>query len=201
MAAGAYDPDTLAFYDREAATYAARREPASSPQLGAFIAALPQGAAVLELGCGGGQDAEVMLAAGLDVTPTDGSPGLAAEAERRLGRPVRLMRFDELDETSRYDGAWANACLLHVPTAALPGVLARVWRALRPGGRFAASYKAGAGDSRDDLGRFYNFPTRETLEAAYREAGAWARLDFDEGEGGGYDKVVRRWLFCTAVKG
>ena len=26
-------------------------------------------------------------------------------------------------------------------------------------------------------------------------------LDIEEGEGGGYDKVARTWLFCTAVKG
>lgn len=200
MSAGAHDPQTLAFYDREAATYAARRLAKSNPQLHGFIAALPAGAAVLELGCGGGQDAEVMLAAGLAVTPTDGSPGLARQAEQRLGMPVRLMRFDELDERERYDGVWANACLLHVPTPALPGILGRIRRALRPGGRFAASYKAGTGDGRDDLGRFYNFPTRETLEAAHAAAGGWASLDIDEGEGGGYDKVARTWLFCTAVK-
>ncbi|MCC7267249.1 MAG: class I SAM-dependent methyltransferase [Caulobacteraceae bacterium] len=196
----AHDPQTLAFYDREATAYAARRSPKLNPQLDAFIGVLRPGAEVLELGCGGGQDAQFMLAAGLAVTPTDGSAGLAREAERRLGRTVRLMRFDELDETACYDGVWANACLLHVPTAALPGVLARVWRALRPGGVFAASYKGGEGDGRDDLGRFYNFPTRETLEAAYGAAGDWGRLDLEQGEGGGYDKVVRKWFFCTAVK-
>jgi SAM-dependent methyltransferase len=200
MTTGAHDPQTLAFYDREAAIYAARRPTKSNPRLDAFVSLLPPGAAVLELGCGGGQDAEVMLAAGLDVTPTDGSSGLAEQAERRLGRPVRLMRFDELDEQERYDGVWANACLLHVPTPTLPDVLARVWRALRPGGLFASSYKSGAGDDRDDLGRFYNFPTRETLEAAHAVAGGWASLDIDEGEGGGYDKIRRTWLFCTAVK-
>lgn len=196
----AHDPTTLAFYDREAQAYSARRQAKLNPRLEAFIAALPSGAAVLELGCGGGQDAAMMLAAGLAVTPTDGSPGLARQAEERLGVPVRLMRFDELDDREHYDGVWANACLLHVPTPALPDILGRIRRALRPGGRFAASYKAGSGDGRDDLGRFYNFPTRATLEAAYAAASGWASLDIEEGEGGGYEKVARTWLFCTAVK-
>lgn len=200
MSPRAHDPETLAFYDREAKAYAARRLVKSNPRLDAFIAALAPGAAVLELGCGGGQDAAVMLAAGLALTPTDGSPGLARQAEERLGVPVRLMRFDELDEHGLYDGVWANACLLHVPTAALPDVLTRIWRSLKPGGIFAASYKSGTGDDRDSLGRFYNFPARETLEAAYRAAGAWAGPDIAEGQGGGYDKVERTWLFCTAVK-
>src|SRR5262249_4607233 len=102
----AHDADTIAFYDREAAVYAARRQPERHPRLDAFIQHVGAGAKVLELGCGGGQDAEVMLAAGLDVTLTDASTGLAAQAEKRAGRPVRIMRFDELDEVGAYAGVW-----------------------------------------------------------------------------------------------
>lgn len=87
-----HDARTLAFYDREAGVYAGRRD-AAAPHLHTFLAKLERGAKVLELGCGGGQDAAAMIAAGFDVTPTDGSPGLAREAEKRLGRPVRVMKF------------------------------------------------------------------------------------------------------------
>ena len=74
-----HDADTLAFYDREASAYANRRDQAG-PHLAAFLGQLAPGAKILELGCGGGQDAAAMIAAGFDVTPTDGSAGLAAEA-------------------------------------------------------------------------------------------------------------------------
>ncbi len=197
----AHDGETLAWYEREAAVYAGRRLAGRSPHLDAFLDRLPSGVAVLELGCGGGQDAEVMIAAGFDVTPTDGSPGLAAEAERRLGRPVRLMRFEDLDETERYDAVWANACLLHVPEAALPDILGRVWRALKPGGLFFASFKAGDGGNRDGFGRYYNFVSRKRLELAYAQAGRWSELTITEMPGGGYDGVPRTWLLCLAVKG
>jgi SAM-dependent methyltransferase len=197
----AHDRETLAWYDREAAVYASRRAAGLSPHLEAFLNRLNPGAGILELGCGGGQDAEVMIAAGFDVTPTDGSPGLAAKAERRLGRPVRLMRFEELDETERYDAVWANACLLHVPEVALPEVLARVHRALKAGGLFFASFKAGDGGDRDSLGRFYNFISRTGLEAAYAQAGPWSELTITETLGGGYDGVPRTWLSCLAAKG
>lgn len=200
MSSAGHDPGTLSFYDREAEAYAARRPAGRHERLDAFLAALGPGAAILELGCGGGQDAEAMLAAGFDVTPTDGSPGLAAQAERRLGRPVRVMLFEDLDEAERYDGVWANACLLHVPQAALPAALGRVWRALKPGGRLFASFKAGQGGDRDALGRYYNFPSRPGLEAAFRGAADWADLIIEEGEGGGYDGVARTWLLCTAVR-
>ena len=65
-----------------------------------------------------------------------------------------------------FDGVWANACLLHVPRTALPGILAKVQRALRPGGVFYASYKAGEAEGRDRFGRFFNYPDAAWLKAA-----------------------------------
>jgi hypothetical protein len=56
-----------------------------------------------------------MLQRGFDVHPTDGVPEMARKAEIRLGRRVRVMRFDELDSSEEYDAVWASASLLHVP--------------------------------------------------------------------------------------
>ncbi|BCW90627.1 hypothetical protein sos41_38000 [Alphaproteobacteria bacterium SO-S41] len=200
MTTDAHDPATLAFYDAEAVPYAARRAAEGTWALDGFLTRLGLGARILELGCGGGQDAAVMVAAGFDVTPTDGSPGLAEVAERRLGRPVRVMRFDELDDVAAYDAVWANACLLHVPEDALSDVLRRVHTALVPGGLFQASFKAGSGGGRDSLGRYYNFPSAASLEAAYRAAGPWTVLEFTASSGGGYDGVQRDWLLVSASK-
>jgi SAM-dependent methyltransferase len=198
----AADPDTLAFYDREAKNYAARAKPPHNKRLEAYLSQLAKGAKILELGCGGGQDSEAMIRAGFDVTPTDGSPGLAGEAEKRLGRPVKILRFADLDEQAAYDGVWANACLLHVPADGLGDVLAKIHAALRHGGRFYASYKMGEGDGgdRDSLGRYYNFPSRERLTTTYRQAGAWASVTMEEAPGGGYDGVPRTFLHVIAVR-
>ena len=195
-----HDADTLAFYDREAGVYAARTR-GEPVRLRAFLEQLRPRAAILELGCGGGQDAELMSAAGFEVTATDGSAGLAAEARARLGRPVRVMRFEELEDVAAYDAVWANACLLHVPEDGLTDVLARIHRALKPGGRFYAGFKSGDGGDRDSLGRYYNFPSEERLRAAYAAAGAWEPLDVTTGQGGGFDGVQRTWLHVLAVKG
>ena len=195
-----HDADTLAFYDREAGVYAARTR-GEPVRLRAFLEQLRPRAAILELGCGGGQDAELMSAAGFEVTATDGSAGLAAEAEARLGRPVRVMRFEELEDVAAYDAVWANACLLHVPESGLADVLARIHRALKPGGRFYAGFKAGDGGDRDSLGRYYNFPSEERLRAAYGAAGQWEPLDVTTGQGGGFVGVQRTWLHVLAVKG
>lgn len=196
----AHDEATLGFYNREAEVYAQRPVQEFSPRLEPFLATLKSNAKILELGCGGGRDSAEMLKRGFDVTPTDGSTELAAQASARLGIPVRVMKFAELDAREAYDAVWANACLLHVPFAALPDVLTRVHVALKPGGLFYASYKMGEGEGRDSLGRYYNFPSAQMLEDAYRAAAAWAHYDLEIGEGGGYDGVPRQWAHVTARK-
>jgi SAM-dependent methyltransferase len=196
----AHDADTIAFYDQEAATYAARPQDTRFRRLGRFLDELEPGAKLLELGCGGGRDAEEMIRRGFDVTPTDGSPGMAAEAARRLGRPVHVLRFEDLNVETAFDAVWANASLLHAPADALPSILAKVRRALRPRGRFFASYKAGEGPGRDSLGRYYNFPSEDALKAAYQAGGPWLWLKIEHAEGGGYDGVARDWLMCLATR-
>lgn len=193
------DADTLGFYAAEAEIYAGRTRELGEARLRRFAELLPAGGQVLELGCGGGQDSEALLGLGLDVTPTDGSPELAAEAQKRLGRPVSVLLFEDLVAEAAFDGVWANACLLHVPRPALAGILARVHLALRPGGAFYASFKAGEADGRDRFGRYYNYPDADWLRTAYG-AERWSSLDIDEDLGGGYDQEPTRWLHVTAIK-
>lgn len=57
----AFDPVTLAFYADEAPVYAASSPGGTSRHLAGFLAQLPPGARILELGCGGGRDAAAML--------------------------------------------------------------------------------------------------------------------------------------------
>lgn len=193
------DADTLGFYAAEAQVYAGRARELGEARLRRFAELIPTGGQVLELGCGGGQDSEALLALGLDVSPTDGSPELAAQAETRLGRPVSILLFEDLAVDAAFDGVWANACLLHVPRLALPGILAKVHRALRPGGAFYASFKAGEAEGRDSFGRFYNYPDADWLRSAYGSE-SWRSLDITEETGGGYDREPTRWLHVTAIK-
>jgi SAM-dependent methyltransferase len=195
-----YDPATLAFYEREAATYTAMAHNGQFPQLWGFLADLAPGAEILELGCGGGRDAEEMIRLGYRVTPTDGSPAMAAQAEQRLGRSVRVMTFAALDAEGAFDAVWASASLLHANAASLPAIFASIRRALRPGGRFCAGFKSGEGEAYDRLGRYYNFPTETALRGAFAATGPWRSLEIRHEEGSGYDGVRRDWLVCLAVR-
>ena len=193
------DKDTLRFYRSNAEAYA-EREIAGHTRLSRFLALLPLGAKVLELGCGAGAASAEMIERGFDVEPTDGSPEMAAEASRRLGRPVATLLFHDLDEVETYDGVWANACLLHVPRAELAHVLALIWRALKSGGYFYASFKTGDADGRDTLNRYYNYPSPEWLRATYFEAGSWSSFSIETGTVKGFDGERADMLFVVARK-
>jgi SAM-dependent methyltransferase len=194
------DEETLQFYRGNAEAYAGREITSRQARLTAFLAQLPPGATILELGCGAGGDTAEMLARGFDVRPTDGSPEMAAVASKHLGRTVETLLFHDLDAVEAYDAVWANACLLHVPRAELADVLARIWRALKAEGVFYASYKEGDGDGRDTLDRYYNYPSPDWLRATYADAGEWSSLTMETGEVIGFDDKMASMLFVVAKK-
>ena len=193
------DDRTLDFYAGEAETYALQARWTANARLSAFLDLPPAGAAILELGCGGGQDSHAMLERGFKVTPTDGSPDMARQAEAFLKRPVAVLPFDQLDAVDLYDGIWANACLLHVQRAELAGILSRIHRALKAGGIFYASYKAGTAEGRDRFDRYYNYPSPDWLLRQYA-ASPWQHIDIAEDTGSGYDGEKTAWLHVTAVR-
>jgi SAM-dependent methyltransferase len=193
------DETTSSFYRENAATYASRARTLPIGRLDAFLSMLPPGAAVLELGCGGGQDSAYMLSGGFDVTPTDGFAELASEAEALLGRPVEIMAFEKLDNAEAFHGVWAEASLLHVPRTSLPNVIERIRRALKPAGAFHATFKAGDTEGHDGFGRYYNYPSAELLSGML-SPGGWRNVVVSESHGSGYDGKPTRWLALRAQK-
>jgi SAM-dependent methyltransferase len=196
----ARDLSTMRFYSAEAPVYAASGRGLVNRGLHDFLEMLPPRARILELGCGGGRDAEAMIAAGFDVDPTDGTPEIARKAEERLGRNVRVLRFDELDALEAYDAVWASASLLHVPRNSLPAVLELVFKALKPGGLHFASYKGGGTEGRDRFGRYFNYLSRQEVTDAYERSAPWEILSVTECLGGGYDGQQGPWVAITVRK-
>ncbi|MFN9503365.1 MAG: DUF3427 domain-containing protein [Rubrivivax sp.] len=111
-----------------------------------FLAKLKPHARLLDAGCGSGRDAKSFADAGHQVSAFDASPSLAQLASEHCQFPVAVRRFEDVDEVSAFDGIWCCASLLHVAPETMPDVLARLWRALKPGGTLYASFKLGRGE-------------------------------------------------------
>jgi SAM-dependent methyltransferase len=166
------DARTIAVYDTKAGEYADRFASAGPDRdLRAFIAALPQGARVLDLGCGPATASAFLRAAGHVPDPVDASASMVALANARHAIGARLATFDDIRAGAVYDGIWANFSLLHAPRADLPRHLTALRRALKPGGLLHIGMKTGTGEARDRLDRFYTYYGRDELLPILMQAG------------------------------
>lgn len=138
-------PDkTLKYYDDNAEGFAGTTaDLAFSDIQDRFLKHLEPGALILDLGCGSGRDSRYFLSKGYAVEAVDGSEEMVRIARQVTGLPVKQMLFSELDETDRYDGIFACASLLHVPSEKLPDIIRRVIKALKNNGIFYVSFKYG----------------------------------------------------------
>jgi SAM-dependent methyltransferase len=107
---------------------------------------LPPTAQILEIGCGPGKlwrENVDRIPAGWDITLSDFSPGMLAEAREYLADAGHDFTYREFDAQaiplpdSSLDAVIANHMLYHVPDRAK--TYAEVGRVLKPGGRFYAA--------------------------------------------------------------
>jgi len=90
---------------------------------------------ILDLGCGDGALTAQLAAAGCRVVGVDASPEQVAGARAR-GLDARVVEGERLDFAAAFDAVFSNAALHWMKRPDV--VIAGVWRALVPGGRFVA---------------------------------------------------------------
>src|SRR5262245_14651509 len=129
---------TIAHYDRLAeAFWDGTRDHDVSQNRAALLDAIEGDSpySSLDLGCGPGRDLRYFRPLGHDVVGLDGSTEFVAMARSYsecevLQQDFLAMKLPE----SRFDGIFANASLLHVPSQELPRVLAELSANLRSRG-------------------------------------------------------------------
>src|SRR5688572_18409924 len=194
-------------YDRLAATYLEwGREVTVDPRermLEAFMSRLPDGARVLDLGCGAGLPSTRDLAAsrfrvvGVDISPVQ------LELARRNVPAAEFLEGDitEVDfADSTFDGVAAFYAISHVPREEHPQLFTDVFRWLVPGGLFLATL--GASDAPDWTGEwlgeqmFFSSHDTDVNRQLLKTAGFELLIDevLDTGEPGGI--VTFLWVLA-----
>ncbi len=108
-----------------------------------FLHELPEKAKILDAGCGSGRDAYAFKNRGYEVEAMDASKKMVFLSSHLLDQKVHQLTFQEMAFEEVFDGIWACASLLHVPTTEFPVTLKNLSHALKPKGLLYASFKYG----------------------------------------------------------
>ena len=180
---------TLSYYNQNAQSFTAATVSVDfTATQTCFTTHLPQGATILDFGCGSGRDTKYFLSQGYQVEAIDGSEALCKLASEYTGIPIKRMLFQELDAEEQYDGIWACSSILHLPLEELKPVLEKMAKALKPQGIIYTSFKYGnfAGERN---GRYFTDMTETSFAALMQDITAlkteeqWITSDVRPGRG------------------
>jgi ubiquinone/menaquinone biosynthesis C-methylase UbiE len=193
---------TISYYDNNADAFRQRTsQRAMSQHYEPFVALLPPGGNVLDAGCGPGRDTLVFLARGFRVVAFDASRAMVELATKQTGQPVLHATFQQIEfEKDTFDGVWACASLLHVPSGEIDDVLHRVTRSLKFGGAMYMSVKVGDGERIADDGRFFCDYTHRTLRDLLARHPSLEILDISESPPNPQSPDGKSWLHALVRK-
>ncbi len=163
-----------------------------------FKSYIPNDGKVLDLGCGSGRDSLFFKKLGYIVTAIDGSAEMCRQAEKNIGQPVLNMTFDKLDNNNEFDGIWACASLLHVPSSDIKDVIIKIERALKRGGYFYFSVKYGDYEGERE-GRYYTDYSEQSIDSLFTIVPSLQKIDLWFT----YDARPERndrWINCIYMK-
>ncbi len=152
---------------------------------GPFLKYIPSKGTILDAGCGSGKDSLAFKDLGYTVVSIDGSRELCKLATEHIGQEVKHMKFEELEFENEFDGIWACATLLHIPSNELPSIITKLETALKTGGVLYASFKYG-GFEGERNGRYFCDLTEDKVNELFIVGGLkieqiWTTSDVREG--------------------
>lgn len=163
-----------------------------------FLGCIPKNGTILDAGCGSGRDSLMFMKKGYNVVAIDGSSEMCRLASEHIGQEVKQMLFQEISFKEEFDGIWASASLLHVPSQELEEVLRKLYQSLKPEGALYASFKYGTFEGERN-GRYFHNLTEASAEQVFTKVGfsvkkMWITGDVREG------KEDEKWINILVTK-
>lgn len=141
-------------------------------------------AAVADLGCGQGIDAEDFAGAGMTVTAVDFAPEAIAKV-RKLSPGVVPVRHDLSRPLpfggSVFDGVYSHLALHYFDDATTHAIFAEIRRVLRPAGPFVFSVKSTADPYHASVMRSAQISTARTGTSGTSSASSTPKISFASG--------------------
>lgn len=149
-----------------------------------YLALVPSGGSILDLGCGPGHKSAFFAARGYQVHGVDLSDKMIDIARRDVQNATfEVLDMYELPVLDRqFDSVFACASLLHIPKKDVTHILLSIAAILKPGGTCYVSVKEMRPDrpeetvaTENDYGyeysRFFSYFTRDELRTYFKNAG------------------------------
>lgn len=163
-----YKKQTIKSYDKHAKKFSEKFKGLMNfkrrKEFQKFIELIPENK-ILDLGCGGGDNAVYFSKQGLDVTCIDLSEKMI-ELCKRKNLNAQVMDIENLEfKNNSFDGIWAITSLLHIPKLKLPCVISKLHNILKDKGILYVCVKEGDGEKFIEDGnsfrRFFVFWKKE----------------------------------------
>ena len=154
---------TIQFYDEHAEEFAVTANTVDMQRnYDRFLKYVPDGGAIVDMGCGSGRDLKHFREAGYRASGVDASEGMCKVAREHSGCSVLCCDALSWSPDEKYDGIWANGSLLHLNTDEIIDFIISKSEFLKPGGVMYFSMKAGIAQGFDGTGRYFT-PFSETI--------------------------------------
>lgn len=153
---------TIAFYQENADEYFHASSNIDITHLyPSLLNLLPQGAKILDAGCGSGRDTKYFIKHGYIVSAFDASLPLCRLASEYSGIQVEHQTFEAIQYKDEFDAVWACASLLHLNSHELAIALKNLCRACKHSALIYASFKTSTAKLTD--GRKFYLYSKEDI--------------------------------------
>lgn len=127
-----------------------------------FLKYMKRNGKILDLGCGSGRDSLHFQELGYDVLAVDPIDEFLEHTKNIGVKNVLKLTAEELNYNEEFDGIWASASLLHVPSKSLNSVLKKCSKALKNNGILYCSFKYGTFEG-ERMERYYVDQTESSI--------------------------------------